>query len=381
MRLPRIDGFGGVYKRTDPDGRVRFIASIRDRSNKRRQPTFATAREASDALYKAHREWPGRGASRVDYTIGQMVSEYLEHREGEYAAGRTCGGPACRPGRIADTTIEGDRAATAAIISGLGSRQADDPAARRAITRWLAAEERSGDRRSKIPGPLSTRAVALRASMLRRAYQYAIDDLEVLDGLNDPPVPRVNVRYEGGGRAISPAALQTLRTATPEHWRPMVDVLICSGMRIGEVCALNVSDFDPAAGTVRGGNKTDAGRNRVIKLPTWAVADLVHMLMRRYDGTTADPHDPLFVNTRGGRVGPDPFRRRVWQPAARRAGLDGVNPHSMRHTLATRAAESGMPIWDMMRHFGWADGRQARTYVHLAGDGVQAIADLMEKHR
>jgi integrase len=59
-----------------------------------------------------------------------------------------------------------------------------------------------------------------------------------------------------------------------------------------------------------------------------------------------------------------------------KVGLEDVTPHSLRHTLATRAAEAGMSIWDMMIHFGWKDARQARTYVHLAGEGVPAMAGL-----
>ena len=59
MKLPAIKGFGAVYKREDPDGRVRYIASIKDQSNKRRQPTFDTARQAADHFYMAHRQWPG----------------------------------------------------------------------------------------------------------------------------------------------------------------------------------------------------------------------------------------------------------------------------------------------------------------------------------
>ena len=224
------------------------------------------------------------------------------------------------------TPSRGTDLAAAAVIDGLGTRQADDPQARAAITRWLADQERSGDRRSKTPGPLSTRAVAVRASILRRAYHWSIVDTMVLTTIQAPPVPRVNVRYEGGGVVVTPANLDDLRRAVPDHWRPMVGALIGTGMRIGEVCALDVASFDPVGATVVGGSKTTAGRNRVVKLPSWVVADISRMLMRRYDGAVPDPGDPLFVNTRGGRVSPDPFRRRVWQPAAAQAGIAGSIP-------------------------------------------------------
>jgi integrase/recombinase XerC len=380
VKLPEIPGYGRVHKRTRPDGRVVYVADHRDRNDARRQPTFKTAREAADVLTRAYREWPGRGGSKVSYTMGNMVADYLAHREGEFAKGRTCGGPACRLGEIRPSTIQGDRAAAAAVIAGLGTRQAEDPQARHAIRHWLDSQEAGGDRRSKTPGGgLSTRAVAARASILRRAYLYAIEDVGVV-GLQAPPVPRVNVQYRGGGVLIPEVRLQAFRAAVKPHYAEMVEVLIATGARIGEVCGFDLADFDPAKGTLRvRASKTAAGTNRALSLPPYLVEDLVAMVARRYEGRTPDPADPLFTNTRGNRVTDDPFRRRIWDPAAAKAGIPGVKPHSLRHTLATKAAEEGVDPFAMMSHFGWADIRQAKTYVKLARSGVPAIAALSER--
>ena len=379
MKLPTIPGFGRVHKRTRPDGRTVYVADHRDRDDVRRQPTYRTAREAADVLTRAYREWPGRGAAKVSYTVGEMVAEYLAHREDEYAQGRTCGGPACLPRTLRPSTIEGDRANAATVIAGIGSLQAEDPEARRRITRWLAAEESGGDRRSKEGGGISTRAVAARASILRRAYHYAIADTETV-GLQAPPVPRVNVTYRGGGVVVTDHQLDALRAEVKAHYAEMVETLIATGARIGEVCAFNVSDFYPVKAMLRVGvAKTEAGTNRALSLPPYLVADLEAMLRRRYDGRTPEGSDPLFTNTRGGRVGDDPFRRRIWDPAAAKAGLAGIKPHSLRHTLATKAAEAGSDPYAMMAHFGWEDIRQSRTYVKLARTGVPAIAALTDR--
>ena len=56
--------------------------------------------------------------------------------------------------------------------------------------------------------------------------------------------------------------------------------------------------------------------------------------------------------------------RRAWEWAVKRAGLDGLTPHALRHTCATWALNSGMEIWDVAALLGASPQMVERTYGH-----------------
>ena len=175
------------------------------------------------------------------------------------------------------------------------------------------------------------------------------------------------------GQALDPGAVRAIGDALPDHYRTFFYTLAFTGMRIGEVCALDVGSF--RGRHIVGGSKTEAGRNRPVRIPDW----LTHMLEAHTAGR--DPSEPLFTNRRGRRVQPRPWRRRVWDPAAEAAGIPEATPHWLRHTLASRLAEGGHGGWELRSHFGWADQRIADHYIEAAREGIAAIAETLEDDR
>jgi integrase len=53
------------------------------------------------------------------------------------------------------------------------------------------------------------------------------------------------------------------------------------------------------------------------------------------------PDDLVFTAPEGGVIMLRNWRRRVFDPAVRAAGLDGLTPHGLRHTAASLAAAAG----------------------------------------
>jgi integrase len=133
----------------------------------------------------------------------------------------------------------------------------------------------------------------------------------------------------------------------------LFDLLLATGCRIGEACALRWNDIDLYAGTLtvagtmvflRGTGwerqefpKTLAGQ-RTIHLPPFARA----MLSRRQ---TEEPHgydDPLFASRKGTFVQPDNMRRSLRSALQRQADLKWVSPHVFRKTVATVLSGQGL---------------------------------------
>jgi integrase len=341
MQLVKIKGTGfGVYRRKDG----RLLVKVRDPQGRPVQvTTIGSVAKANQYVRDAYRRWPGSGtADPVDWTVADMVDAYVAARVTEH---RTTGKPGA--GAI------GSDQAGATRIRKQWPRELVGQVDRKDVKAWVAKMRKDG---------LSDNSIRIYLSVLRAAYKWAIED----DLISvDHPVPVFEVRKAKTGQAISEDQVRQIIAATPDRYRVFMTTLAFTGMRIGEVCALNVEDV--RGRVITGGSKTDAGRDRKVAIPAWLAQVLVDHIGDRTEG-------PLFVNGRGDRVQAPAFRRRVWDPAAGAVGLPDATPHWLRHTMATRYAEAGASTYELRNHFGWSS-RIADLYVHAASDGQTTMVD------
>jgi site-specific recombinase XerD len=128
----------------------------------------------------------------------------------------------------------------------------------------------------------------------------------------------------------------------PHHpglrFRALVEVLLGSAMRIGEVLSLNRTDIDferMEARVIGKGNKER----------TVFFTDRALFWLRKYLNTRSGDQAPLFVCQNGvSRLS----RTDIWRPFARYRRLAGLNkpvrPHLLRHTAATQLLFNGCPV-------------------------------------
>jgi integrase len=182
-------------------------------------------------------------------------------------------------------------------------------------------------------------------------------------------------------RMLTRGEFASLLEATTEFWRPLLEFLVASGARWGEVAALKPGDVDREGCTVKirrawkhssagyeiGPPKTKRSR-RSIKVPA--------RILEQLDYT----NEWLFVNRDGGPVRYVGFRQRVWDKAVARAKLDPApTPHDLRHTCASWMLSGGIPVTVVSRHLGHEN---ISVTVDIYGDvdetAAQAAADFMD---
>ncbi len=151
------------------------------------------------------------------------------------------------------------------------------------------------------------------------------------------------------------SAIQKWQQPTPGKSGPrptgdladIVDLMLATGARIGEVLAVRWEDLDLAAeqptlticGTIvyvkgkgffrQEWTKSNAGYRKVV-LPRFAVG----MLMARKLTAVDNPEDAIFASRRGTWLSPQNVRRQ-WRQARADTGLEWVTPHTFRKTVAT----------------------------------------------
>lgn len=139
------------------------------------------------------------------------------------------------------------------------------------------------------------------------------------------------------------------------------NVLICkmlfnTGLRIGELCALDRN-------TIRDRQFTVVGKSKEPR-PCFITKEIeddieAYLLMR------TDDNPALFIaNETGKRVTPGNIQQ-VFRRAAHKTGMTKVTPHTMRHSFATRLIEDGVDIRYVAAFLGHQSLNTTRRYTHI----------------
>jgi len=170
----------------------------------------------------------------------------------------------------------------------------------------------------------------------------------------------------------------------PARYRALVLVAAFGGLRWGELVGLRRMRVDLERGTVTvaeqllevngafsvGAPKSAAGR-RTVALPAVVVEALAEHLARY---TAKSPEAFVFLSSQGKHLRRSNFNRRVWQPATRAAGVEGLRVHDLRHTAGTLATAAGGSLREVMDRLGHSTTVAAVRYQHVMADRDAAIA-------
>ncbi len=157
--------------------------------------------------------------------------------------------------------------------------------------------------------------------------------------------------------------------------RLIVSILANTGIRVGELCHLNVQDVDLYEGILH--IKSGKGdRDRIVLLPDSTIS-----LVRAYLNTrnTLDIKTPsLLVSSRGSRFDTSTIER-IIRNAARNVGIQKkVTPHVLRHTFATAVLRNGGDIRFIQQLLGHASLNTTEIYTHI---DENVLKEMYEKHR
>lgn len=147
----------------------------------------------------------------------------------------------------------------------------------------------------------------------------------------------------------------------------IVLMLIYTGMRIGELFNLKLEDYHETY--VVGGEKTEAGKNRVIPIRPEGRPYFAYFV--------ANAEDDRLISGYTGQKSVNNFRQKDYYPLLERLNIKRKSPHSTRHTYASWAVKSGMPPEVLQKILGHANyTTTANIYVH---SDIDQLVKAVEK--
>ena len=146
---------------------------------------------------------------------------------------------------------------------------------------------------------------------------------------------------------ISDECMEKLRDGCKEiRDLAMIDLLYSTGIRVGELVRLNISDVDMEQRECIVFGKGDKERRVYFDAKA-----KIHLM--EYLATRADENPALFVSLEGKherlKISGVEIRLRM---LGRELSLDRIHPHKFRRTMATRAIDKGMPIEQVQKILG-----------------------------
>ena len=156
--------------------------------------------------------------------------------------------------------------------------------------------------------------------------------------------------------------------------RLIVEMLYATGIRVSELCGLDIDDVDTRHRLVRVLGKGNKQRSAPFGAPA---ADAVGAWLA--DGrpalVTAESGPALLLGARGRRLDVRQARTVVHQTVAAVDGAPDMGPHGLRHSAATHLLEGGADLRVVQELLGHSSLATTQLYTHVAVSRLRAVHD------
>lgn len=226
---------------------------------------------------------------------------------------------------------------------------------------------------------LARRSIARKVSAIRSMLRWAVShELVESNAAEDVAVPKLDRALPKLLRAADAARLCELPPdddPTGQRDRAILELLYGSGLRVAELCSLDVDDVDVRTARVRVTGKGRKQRQVPVSEPAGRA---VEAYVREGRGELLRPATPpdarhaLFLNSRGGRLGPRSVRSMLTKYLSAE-GAAPVGPHALRHSFATHLLDGGADLRVVQELLGHASLATSQIYTHVSTERLKAV--------
>ena len=298
--------------------------------------------------------------SDADAALAQVEGVELESFELEsfelWLAGRS---PSTQRAYVGDVT---------ALVSWLDQQGITRPQAvdRLALRRWMASLAEAGLARSTI---------ARKAASIRAYFGWLTSRGLLAD---DPSArlsaPSASSRLPSVVAAAELSELLDGQVELSDHVglrdQVVVELLYAAGLRVAELCSIDVDDVDLVVGMVTVLGKGQKERRLPIHEACLSSIERYLAHGREPMMRVASPSAALLFNRRGRRLGTRDVRRILDCRAA-----SPTHPHALRHTFATHLLDGGADLRVVQELLGHSSLATTQIYTHVSKERLQKVYD------
>lgn len=241
---------------------------------------------------------------------------------------------------------------------------------------WLWRATQRGDARSTL---------ARRAAAARSFFSWA-QEQELIS--HDPSLRLIAPKK---GRTLPTVASRDAMSALLDAHREaaaagepialrdhaILELLYGSGIRVSELCGLDIDDLDLERGTARVMGK--GAKERVVPFGAPARHAVDAYLRRGRPALVSRARTfsaAVMLGSRGARIGPRTVYELVARVLAPIVGADTIGPHALRHTAATHLLDGGADLRAVQEILGHASLGTTQIYTHVSAERVTATYRL-----
>ena len=288
-----------------------------------------------------------------------LLNGYLRHLRGQR--------------NLAEHTVRAYRTDLLNLFTHLGRLGIDslDSVDLRALRSWLAKQHSLGHARTTLQR---------RAAAARVFFAWAEETGRVA---NDPAA---NLRSPKISRILPPtleaaiaaqmldgavAAVRDAGGPVAARDAAVLELLYATGIRVSELCGLNLGDLDRERRVIRVFGK--GSKERTVPLGAPALRAVEAWLGKaRLKLATADSGQAMFLGERGKRIDPRVVRRIVHRSLQMTKGAPDLGPHGLRHAMATHLLEGGADLRSVQEMLGHASLATTQIYTHVTNERLRS---------
>lgn len=238
---------------------------------------------------------------------------------------------------------------------------------------WLSAQAAGGAART---------TVARRTSAVKTFTAWAVrSGLMATDPAARLQVPRARRTLPSVLRQDQAAEAMKAATSGAQQGDPLalrdrliVELLYATGIRVSELCGLDLDDVDVDRRVLQVLGK--GGKQRTVPFGEPAVAAWTAWLdAGRPELATPESGRALLLGARGRRLDPRQARTVVHHTVAAVGGAPDIGPHGLRHSAATHLLEGGADLRVVQELLGHTSLATTQLYTHVSVARLRAVHD------
>lgn len=217
--------------------------------------------------------------------------------------------------------------------------------------------------------------VSRKISSIRSFYHYLatrnITDNSSFDLLKLPKKEKKLPRYLEYNELLELFEVPNLNTPLGERNRLILELLYATGIRVGELVNIKLSD-------IHLGNKTihilgKGNKERIVYFNEVTLKYLNQYLENGREKLKKQPTDYLFLNNRGGKLTTRGVQDILEKIIKKTALSKHLSPHMIRHSFATHLLNEGCDLLSVQQLLGHSSLSATSIYTHVTTDRLKEV--------